>query len=121
MQNGTSMVSSFALEIMNPPASGTVALSCLHDNGDDEVSFQLANGEKYYSLAYVKRTPVNQNCDYDFLCANVSVTFVTYENKMNGNVRGYFSGTLYEPGDADACQSDIPHSIEGEFWLKRAN
>ncbi len=120
IQNATTVVSGFALEISNP-AGGTVALNCLQNDGEDDASFQLANGENYYSLDYATRTQVNQNCIYNYLCSNVSITFVTYEDEMMGNVRGYFSGTLYEPGNAEACQSDIPHTIEGEFWLKRAN
>lgn len=120
IQNGTTVISGFTLEIAEP-AEGTVALTCLQNDGEDDASFQQANGEKYYSLDYATRTPVNQNCDYNYLCSNVSVTFISYEDKQMGNVRGYFSGTLYEPGNAEACQSDIAHSIEGEFWLKRAD
>ncbi len=120
IQNATTVVSGFVLEIANP-AEGTVALTCLQNDGEDDASFQQANGEKYYSLDYATRTPVNQNCEYNLLCSNVLVTFITYEDETLGNVRGYFSGTLYEPGNAEACQSDIAHSIEGEFWVKRAN
>jgi len=120
IQNATTVVSGFTLEIANP-AEGTVALTCLQNDGEDDASFQLANGEKYYSLDYATRTQVNQNCNYNYLCSNVSVTFIAYENKQMGNVRGYFSGTLYEPGNAETCQSDIAHSIEGEFWLMRAD
>jgi len=118
--NATTVVSGFVLEVA-APAEGTVALTCLQNDGEDDASFQMANGEKYYSLDYATRTPANQNCDYNYLCSNFSVTFITYEDKQMGNVRGYFSGTLYEPGNAEACQSDIAHNIEGEFWLKRVD
>src|SRR5690606_9598720 len=104
IQNATTVVSGFVLEVA-APAEGTVALTCLQNDGEDDASFQLANGEKYYSLDYATRTPVNQNCDYNYLCSNFSVTFITYEDEQMGNVRGYFSGTLYEPGNAEACQS----------------
>ncbi len=119
--NGTSMVSAFVLEIENPTSSGTVSLNCINNSGNDEASFQLTAGQKYYSNSYVTRSMVNQNCEDEALCSNLSVTFIDYQDATEGNVRGYFSGTLYENLTADACQSDIPHTIEGEFWLKRAD
>jgi hypothetical protein len=120
VQYGSTLVTGFALEVTNP-SEGTHSLKCLYQQGNDDVSFQLGVGQKYYSLGYTTRTQVNQNCNADLRCGEVSVTFITYENKTMGNVRGFFSGTLYEPAPANSCVSDIPHAFEGEFWLKRAD
>lgn len=122
-QNGTTMLNGFSM-VIHSPTEGTRSLTCyeaVEDDAYDEVSFQFSAGGKYYALDYVKRTPVNQNCDSDYLCGDGSITFITYENKTMGNVRGYFSGTIYEDAPANSCVSDIAHTFEGEFWLKRVD
>lgn len=121
VKNGSSLISAFSLDInSNVSSNSTITLNCINNNGNDDASFQLAEGQKYYSNSYVARTLVNQNCEEEDLCSNLSVTFIDFENKTNGNIRGYFSGKLYEPSPNN-CESDIPHNIEGEFWLKRAD
>ncbi len=117
--NGSSIVHGFAIEIGNPPASGTVALSCYLDEGDDDAEFY--NQSVNYSIAYTQRTMENTVCQYEYKCSDISVTFITYEDKTMGDVRGYFSGKLYEPTSEDGCNTDIPHDVNGEFWLKRAD
>lgn len=121
IQNGATQVSSFGLEIANPVNEGAVPLSCLYDDGDDDASFQLGMAEKTYTIGYTKRTPVNQTCDYEYLCGEITVTFTQYENKFRGNVSGFFSGKLYEPASENSCQTDIVHAISGTFQLKRAD
>lgn len=118
----SSFVSGFELIIQNPISGGTVPLTCIYTGVANEVfidkaAFQLALGEKYYTNKYVERTPGNPGCEVIGLCADFSVTFIEYQNTFLGNVRGSFSGTLYEEA-TENCQSDIPHTVTGEFQLK---
>lgn len=124
VENNSSMVSSFALSVKNA-ATGMMALNCLHGgSGQDEAQFTLGAQQSVYDLNQIIRTPrPGSSCDDELKCANVTITFTTYENKWNGKVIGTFSGTLYEdkPGFADECKSTIAHNISGEFNLMRAN
>lgn len=112
-------ISGFQLVIQNPVSVGTVPLNCIYSssgNGNplDNATFRLTLGEKYYTNKYVK---INNNCEVETLCADFSVTFTKYQNTLLGDVRGTFSGTLYEEA-TENCQSDIPHTVTGEFQLK---
>lgn len=123
VENGSNLVSSFTLSVKNP-AKGTRQLNCLFANGEDEASFTWGAAQNQYTnFRYVRTKTAGGNCDVQDLCANVTVTFIEYENELMGRVAGYFSGVLYEdrPGFSDECKSPIAHTIEGEFWLTRAN
>ena len=105
------------------PAESSYNLECLYNDGNDDVNFQIGMAEKVYSLSRWIRTPDDDYCDTELTCGDVSVTIFMYENKPFGNVRGFFSGTIYEEAEglSDNCKSSIPHTIDGEFWLVRAN
>ncbi|SDC58603.1 hypothetical protein [Niabella drilacis] len=123
VQNNSNMVSSFALSVSNP-AEGTVTLKCLLNNGQDDAQFTLGSQQAVYDMNQIIRTPIpGPGCDDAAKCANMTITFTTYENKWNGKVTGTFSGILYEdkPGFSDECKSTIAHNITGEFNLVRAN
>lgn len=118
--NGSDQVSAFALAVENP-AESSYKLKCMYDDGVDDATFQL--GSKIYNLNRFVRTKDNDNCDTEMTCGDVNVTIFMYEDKQFGNVRGFFSGTIYEETSdvEDNCESSIPHTIDGEFWLSRAN
>lgn len=121
VQNNNNMLSSFVLAVKNP-ASGTMVLKCLNDNGEDDAQFTV--GAQLYDMNKTIRTKkAGGQCDADYQCANMSITLTDYENKPMGKVAGFFSGTLYDNKDglSDACESSIPHTVKGEFWLARAN
>src|SRR5690606_21391154 len=102
---------------------GTIVLNCIHGGtGEDDAQFTL--GSAVYDINQIIRTKKpGGNCDTETKCANLSVTFSDYENKSGGRVAGFFSGVLYDNKDelSDACESSIPHTVTGEFWLVRAN
>lgn len=122
--NGSNMVSSFSLSVKNAKTA-TMALNCLHGGtGQDEAQFTLGTQQSVYDMNQIIRTPMpGPSCDDEIKCANLTITFTTYENKWNGKVIGTFSGVLYEdkPGFSDECKSTIAHNITGEFSLLRAN
>lgn len=123
IENGSNLVSSFVLALNNP-AKGSRKLKCLFENSPDDASFTRGAGQIQYDMFRYIRTPRGgENCDVQDLCADLTVTLTEYENELMGRVAGYFSGVLYEdrPGFSDQCKNPIPHTIEGEFWLTRAN
>lgn len=123
VENNSNLVSSFALSVKNP-AQGALTLKCLLGNGQDDAQFTLGSQQAVYDMTQITRTPIpGPGCDDEAKCANMTITFTTYENKWNGKVIGTFSGVLYEdkPEFSDECKSTIAHHITGEFNLVRAN
>lgn len=120
--NGSTQVTAFAISIKNP-AERSYNLECLYDDGDDDVTFQIGMGGKVYELRRWIRTSDGDNCEVEYTCGEVEVTIFFYENKQFGNVRGFFSGTIYEDNDEleENCKTPIAHTIDGEFFLVRAS
>ncbi|WP_346237601.1 hypothetical protein ABDK00_000795 [Niabella insulamsoli] len=123
VENNSTLLSGFALSVKNPRV-GTTALQCLQEKGQDEASFNLGSRQTNYEITRTIRTKrAGGNCDVQFGCANFSITLIDYENTLMGRVAGFFSGVLYEdqPGASDNCDNPVQHTVEGEFWLMRAN
>ncbi len=73
-----------------------------------------------YENERIIRTKTPDDCIREYVCSDISITLLDFENEFQGKVRGYFSGTLYEdrPGYSDDCLNPVAHTIEGEFWLE---
>lgn len=119
VKNNVDMVDLFALELKNP-YEGTMPLGCSREGGG-EIEF-MPSMEAVYRNERAVRAKRDNTCDSEYSCSDISITFLTFENKFSGVVRGYFSGNLYEdkPHYNNDCRSSDVHTIEGEFNLRLA-
>jgi hypothetical protein len=121
--DGGSTLSNVFLASFENPGVGTASVSCFNDANDtkDEVGFVYDYSAKELSTGYTKRWKENDSCESESLCANFSRTFTVYENKLLGEVKGSFSGTIYDvphlEGSGDNCVTPDQHIINGEFHL----
>lgn len=120
--NSSTQVSAIGIQLENP-SEGSFSLKCMYQDGNDDMTFFIGTADKVYELTRVVKTSDGSRCDIEYTCADMQLTLYMYEDKPMGNVRGYFSGTLYERTDdtENNCKSSIPHTVEAEFWLTRAN
>ena len=118
VQNEIDVLNLFGLELKSP-SEGTVAMSCFLDDVSDEVGFVPAVGAEYDNDRII-RTKSGDTCDTEYVCADISFTLLEFENKTFGQVRGYFSGNIYEDqsDDSNNCEGSKAHAIEGEFNLQ---
>lgn len=118
--NGIDLSDLFGLELKNP-AEGTRSLTCFQteDVEEDDINFMPSAGTAYENERII-RTKTPDDCIREYVCSDISITLLDFENEFQGKVRGYFSGTLYEdrPGYSDDCLNPVAHTIEGEFWLE---
>ncbi len=122
--NGNALTNIFLAGFAGP-AKGSRSMTCIYDdqhNGDDMSFAALGDGYDFRSR-YVERHQNKNVCETEQRCPPLTVTFSEFTPGMYNIVAGSFSGTLYEEkaGAANACRSDTPHQISGEFRLAQAN
>ena len=120
VEGGVDLIDLFGLELNNP-TQGTRSLECFYTDGNDDVAF-MPNGGEAYDDGRLIRTKSGERCETEYVCSDFTFTLTSFENEFMGDVRGHFSGTLYQdkPGYHDECRNADAHSIEGEFSLKLA-
>jgi hypothetical protein len=118
IKNNSDMANLFVIELKNP-FEGTMPLTCSHDG---EGSMEFRSSALAYKNERAIRKKHDNTCDHQYLCSDMSITFVTFENEFFGEVRGYFSGELYEdkPNYHYDCKNSDMHTVEGEFNLRLA-
>lgn len=117
VQNNVDMSNLFGMELHNPTV-GTRTLSCFYADGDDDVNFMPTQWIAYEDERPI-RTLSNDFCDVQYSCGAISVTLLEFKNEHLAEIRGSFSGILYEdkPENGGDCKNPEPHTIEGEFKL----
>jgi ZU5 domain len=119
IRNSSEMVDLFTLELTSP-SEGTRDLGCSREDGG-AMMLKIGN-ETIYRNEKAIRTKDGNVCNDIYQCADVAMTFLTFENKFGGEVRGYFEGEIHEdkPFYGNECRNSDMHTLEGEFNLRLA-